>query len=102
MEFNLNDPFELKDVADLINSGDDSKHCQLRVNKDGTVYLKHFNENVNINEVEDFNHLAFRFEIYAAGNNLVGPDAAKDEKFVKKIFDLLKDNWPNPKRTFID
>ena len=46
--------------------------------------------------------LAFRFETWTAGNAYVGPDAAKDDKWVEKVYNDLKENWPNPKSAYID
>ncbi len=95
MEVDLND-FTLDDVRQLIASGTDSIHTQLRVTKDGRAFLS---EQVGDEDVDDS---CFRFETWASGSNHLGPDAAKDYGSVKRIYNALKDNWPNPKAKLMD
>lgn len=98
MEINLNNPEELTEdnVANLIESGDDSSHTQLRVTKSGIAFLSKI-----VGAVET-NGLAFRLETWDAGNDWVGTQAAKDAKWVARIYKVLKSNWPNPTSTYID
>jgi len=98
MEINLNDPedFTKEKVRELIRSGDDSTHTQLRVTKNGIAFLS------KVVGGEDIEDLAFRLETMVRGNSYVGADAAKDDKWVEDVYNTLKENWPNPKSTYID
>ena len=96
MKINLNEPFTFEDVAKLIASKDDSEHRQLRVTSEGIAYLS---DDVGIDNLEG---LAFRLETWAAGTDHAGKMAARDEKFVRSIEKVLRDNWPNPSDEYID
>ena len=98
MQIQLNDPnqFTLENVRKLIASGDDSTHTQLRVTKNGIAYLS------DIVGAEDIDGLAFRLETLLAGSDDVGQNAAKDDHWVKKIFECLQSNWPKPTSSYID
>ena len=87
----------LENVRRLIASGDDSHHNQIRVTRDGIVYLS---QDVVGNEATE--DLAFRFETYLAGNDYVGVKASRDEQHVDDIFRMLRKNWPNPTSEYID
>ena len=41
-----------------------------------------------------------RFESFSEGNNYVGPWAAQDETFVKRLHAALIRNWPQPEHGF--
>ncbi|WP_432263329.1 hypothetical protein [Cupriavidus sp. TMH.W2] len=94
----LNTPgaLSLKSVADLLASGDDSTHTQLRVSSAGIASLSKTVGNVNTGG------LAFRLETWTAGNGYVGQAAAADAKWVKRVHDVLQANWPTPSSTYID
>lgn len=98
MQIDLKNPsaLTLDAVRQLLASKDDSQHRQLRVTKDGIAYLS--------DEVgaDNIGGLAFRFETWDAGNGYCGAEAASDDKFVNEVFEDLKENWPNPKSTYID
>ena len=98
MEINLNDQedFTKEKVRELIRSGDNSTETQLRVTKKGFAYLS------KVVGGEDIENLAFRLETWVRGNNYVGPDAARDHKWVEYVYNKMKENWPNPKSTYID
>ena len=98
MQIDLTNPtaLTLDTVRALLSSKDDSQHRQLRVTKGGVAYLS---DTVGGKDVDD---LAFRFETWIAGNRYVGAEAAADDKWVKTVFHDLKENWPDPKSTFID
>lgn len=97
MKINLNDPkdFTLERVRELIPSRDDSKHTQIRVTKDGYAYLS---DKVGAEDIDD---LSFRLETFFAGNDYVGKDAAESDSWVKLIYKVLDENWPNPKTSYI-
>ena len=98
MTLNLNDAEDLtiKRVGDFIASVDDSANRQLRVTAGGIASIS---DTVAGRNLEG---LAFSIEAWAEGNGLVGPRAAKNEEWVKRVHALLKGNWPKPKDTFID
>lgn len=98
MQLDLNDPdaFTLDGVRGLIASKDDSENRQLRVTKGGMAFLA---DQVGATDIDG---LAFRFETWDRGNGYCGPKAAADEAWVKKVYQDLKENWPNPKSSYID
>lgn len=98
MQIDLKDPtaFTLEAVRSLIASKDDKQHRQLRVTKNGIAYLS---DEVGARNISD---LAFRFETWNAGNGYCGAKAAADGKWVQEVYNDLKENWPNPKSTYID
>lgn len=98
MEIDLTDPneFTLESVRALIASKEDNRSRQLRVTKRGIAYLS---DEVGSRNIDD---LAFRFETWGAGNGYCGREAAKKADWVRKVFNDLEENWPNPKATYID
>lgn len=98
MEFNLNQPnaLSVEKVRALLASGNDAEDRQLRVHNSGRVYLSPEVGAENIAEV------LFRFPTWDAGSGYVGPEAAKDQAWVDRIFNALRANWPNPKSRYID
>ncbi|MCW5824903.1 MAG: hypothetical protein KIT34_19050 [Cyanobacteria bacterium TGS_CYA1] len=96
MKIDLTQAFTIEDVAKLLASKDDSQLRQLRVTKNGSAYIS--------DEVgsENIDALAFRFEIWGVGNSYCGLEASQDASWVRKVYNDLKENWPNPKSTFID
>jgi hypothetical protein len=97
MEIDLNNPNDLtrERVRGLIGSGDDSKYSQLRVSNDGRAYISYV---IGAEEIDD---LCFRLKTWSAGNGYVGPDAAKDEDWIDRVYEVLRENWPNPKSSHI-
>ena len=93
----LNDPaqFTRESVAKLIGSVLDTQNWQLRVTKQGIAYLS------DVTGSQDIDDLAFRFETWGEGNNYVGFQAAHDATWVEHVFTDLKENWPNPKDSYI-
>ena len=98
MKINLNDEteFTIGNVAKLIASKDNSQHRQLRVTKDGTAFISDEVGNLNTND------LAFRLETFNAGNDYTGLKASQDIAWVERIYNTLRNNWPNPTDTYID
>lgn len=99
---NLKDPEQItvENVRRMIASGDDSEHSQLWVSEDGLAYVAR--GVVGDGRIEG---LLFRSEeTFFAGNGYVGPEAAGDPEWVRRIYeDLkklqkayedLKTNWP--------
>ena len=73
-----------------------SSRTQIRISKDGILYLSEIVGN------EEVDGLAFRLETFIANNGYIGLEAAKDEEWIKRLYDCLSENWPNPSSTYID
>lgn len=98
MRINLKDEkdFTLVNIKRLIASSDDSINRQLRVTKDGHAFISDAVGNENLDNI------LFRFETWCMGNSYCGKEASEDERYVKEVYYNLKDNWPNPKSSYID
>ncbi|WP_341520353.1 hypothetical protein AABC73_18105 [Pseudomonas sp. G.S.17] len=99
MQINLNDPasLTLDAVRQMIASGDDNVHNQLRVSKNGMAWLS--TDSVGGANIEA---LLFRLETWSAGSGCVGPVAASDAVWVMQIYTALKDNWADPRLDYVD
>lgn len=99
MQINLTDPasFTRDAVRQMIASGDDTVHNQLRVTKDGIAWLS--TDAVGGANIEG---LLFRLETWSAGSGCVGAVAASDSVWVMQIYNALKDNWADPRLDYID
>ena len=97
-EIDLNAPGALStnSVSLLLASKNDSKATQIRVTKSGIVFLS---EDVGSDNLDG---ILFRLETFDAGNGYVGQSAASDTEWTKKIYQTLKENWPNPRNSYID
>lgn len=98
MQINLNDSssFTIENVASLIGSVDDKQLRQLQVTKDGMAFIS------DTPNPGDASHLAFRLDMWLNGNGYTGRSAAKDMKWVVRVYNVLKKNWPNPEAEYID
>lgn len=96
LQLNNLEKFNLDGVRDLIAEKDDSQHRQLRVKNDGTAFLS---DDVGADHLDG---ILFRFETWDAGNGYVGSKAAKDDDWVIRIYEALKNNWPIPTTSYID
>lgn len=74
-------------VREMIENGDDSHHNQIRIKKDGTVYLSDIVGN------QKTDGLLVRFETFDAGNDYVGKKAAKDDKHIDTLYKMIKWSW---------
>ena len=74
----------LNSFGQLIAEGDEKHNNQIRVTKDGMVYLSQ-----DIVAAEQMDDIAFRFETFDAGNDYVGKTASEDDNLVKPIFNAL-------------
>ena len=89
MRLNINDPkeFTVPNFARLLASKDDSQHRQLRVSKDGYVYLSDVIGNLEIDDVK------FAFESWMQGNGYCGLEAAADAKYVADEYEMVRVAW---------
>lgn len=99
MQIDLNQPGALtkQAVRDLIASVTDEDHVQLRVSKTGKAFIS--TTSVGADNIDD---LSFRLETWVAEGGWVGPEAAQDDEWVTRIFEVLRKNWPNPEWSYID
>ena len=84
-------------VADLLASVTDKTPTQLRVTKQGIAFIS--TTDVGGDNTKD---LAFRLETWSQDSDYVGPAAARDADWVKRIYNVLKHNWPSPSSEYID
>jgi hypothetical protein len=96
---NLNQPGALthENVARLIASASDKTRAQLQVTKFGIVSIS----SKRIVGGDD-EHLTFCLESFSPGTDHVGPKAAQDDDWVKRIYKVLRENWPVPSSSYID
>lgn len=99
MPVNLNDPASLTHdaVRQMIAAAQDQVHNQLRVARDGRVWIS----SGAVGGV-DIDGLLFRLETWAAGSGCVGPVAASDAVWVAQIFNAIRDNWADPRTDYVD
>lgn len=98
MTIDLNDPldFTVDHVRTLIALGADNSNSQLRVSKASIASL------VNTEGAGQPGNLAFHIETWIAGRGYVGEKASQDEEWIRRLYEALKDNWPNPIAECID
>jgi hypothetical protein len=99
VQIDLKDPGQFTEAAvrQLIASGEDAVHNQLRVTSQGVAYLS--TEAVGGAAIEG---LCFRFETWSAWSGCVGKVAACDEVWVRQIYTALLEHWSNPGQDYID
>lgn len=97
MSINLNNPdeFTLANVRQLIASGNAKRAIQLRVSLRGSVDF------VPANEAAETNDFAFKFTPWLPRDHRVGPEAARDDQWVLRVYQALRENWPFPASKFI-
>ncbi len=72
----------------LIACGHDSRNNQIRVTKNGMVYLSE-----DIVGAEQLDEVALCFETFSAHNGYVGVKAAEDDRHIISLYHALKENW---------
>jgi hypothetical protein len=99
MPINLKNPDSLTHdaVRQMIAAAQDRVHNQLRVGRDGRVWIS--SDAVG---GADIDGLLFRLETWAAGSGCVGPVAASDAVWVTQIFNAIRDNWADPRTDYVD
>lgn len=98
MKLDLNNPedFTFDNFKKLIAETDDSVNTQYRVTTDGIFFASQDVGNQNLGNI------LFRFETNDAGNGYAGVDASNSENWVKRIFEAVKKNYPEPESDYID
>ena len=88
----------LEQFRQLIAEGDDRHDNQIRVTKDGMIYLSE-----DIVGADQLDNIAFRFETFDACNDYVGKAASEDDNHIIPIFNALKGNWESGcRKTYVD
>ena len=87
----------LEEFQKLIASADDSRDNQIRITKDGRIYISE-----GVVGAENIEDLHSRYETYDAGNDYVGPNAAQDEAYVKRLYEEVKRDWVSGRKGYID
>lgn len=85
----------IEELTTMIAQGDNSRDSQIRIKKDGTIFLSYI---VDKNQLDD---ISARFETFRANNNYVGAKAAGNENYIKSLFLTVKD-WLDNQKSFID
>lgn len=52
--------------------------------------------------MQNQDRVLFRLETFSCGNGYMGPTAAVDEKWVKRLYKALLKNWETPRGTYVD
>ena len=86
----------IENVAELIQSKDDTENRQLRVDFGGMAYLSDDVGNENLKNVK------FRFETFCYGNGYCGQNAASDKEWVERIHGALKENWNSGTNGYVE
>lgn len=82
-------------LCDLIRSGDDTHHNQIRIRKNGDIFLS---QDVG---ASNLGGIAGRFETFDAYNGYVGPEAAADMKWMNRVFNAIQE-WKKDPVSYID
>ena len=82
-------------LADIIASGDDSKRNQIRIKKDGTIFLSTIVGNSALDGI------AGRFETFDANNGYVGKEVAHNQEYIKRLYFAIQ-GWIEQPKSYID
>jgi len=78
----------VEDFRLIIKNGDDTHNNQVRVRKNGSVFLSQ--DTVGADNLDD---IAFRLESFDAHDDYVGIEAAQDDIFITRMYVAIKENW---------
>lgn len=82
-------------LAQMIASGNDAKRNQIRIDKNGMIFLS------TVVGAEGLDGIAGRFETFDANNGYVGETAASNPQYIEKLFGVIQRWIANPK-SYID
>ena len=85
-----------ENCAVLFSEADDSNHNQLRVTKNGYVFIS------KTTGAEDLSNCLFRWETFCDFNDYVGPRAASDSEYIEEQFKEIKLAWEKGADGMID
>ena len=96
---NMNKNPKVEELRELIRACDDlAGHHVLWIAKNGDVHVSRVPKDktpVGFQEAQP--DVQLRYETFEAGNEYVGPEAAKDDSWIKQLFDALTKEWPKAK-----
>ncbi len=96
---NMNNNPTVEELATMVAILDDKAHShKIWVSHDGEVHISRVPEN----EEHIRANAKFRYETLDAGNDYVGPNAAKDLAYVEKELNHLKRDWAKGAEGYID
>jgi hypothetical protein len=81
----------------LISNADDRKNNELRVDKNGRIYISH--EHVG---AENLLRVKSRYETFSAFNGYVGPKAASDVQYIMEEYEEVMLGWEKGIEGYID
>jgi biopolymer transport protein ExbD len=73
--------FTIDELKEMIANGDDKHFNQIRVTKDGKIYLSQ-----DVVATQALDNIMFRFETFDAGNDYVGVRASEDSEFINRLY----------------
>ncbi len=85
----------VEQLRTLIASGDDSKANQIRIKKDGTIFLS------TVVGMDCLCDIAGRFETFQPNNGYVGAERANDDEYIQRLYLTIRD-WIEHPRSFVD
>lgn len=96
---NMNRNPTVDELRKLIGACDDrAAHHVLWVAKDGEVHVSQVPKEESPNAFEERQaDMQLRLETFQAGNEYVGPEAARDYEWMKQLFQALQGEWPKAK-----
>lgn len=95
MTYNMS-TLTIEQFEDLIRNGDDSHHNQIRVDNNGNIFLS------SAIGAQNLQGIKFRLETFDAGNGYVGPAAANDTRYIRKLYDGIVNAWQQGRIGYID
>jgi hypothetical protein len=89
----------VEELRQLIMACNDlAGHHVLWVANNGDVHVSRVPKGVSpVGFQEAQSEMQLRYETFEAGNDYVGPEAAKDNEWINQLFDALTKAWPKAK-----
>lgn len=82
---------------------DGSDHHVVWVGHDGEVHIEAMQGRTPASwEEQNEARIRFRLESYQRGNGYLGPDAAKDDQWVGRVFEQLTKAWADGRTEMVD
>ena len=96
---NLENNPTVDDLRTLLSvQNDDAGHHIVWVDASGNVHVDTVpDDDSPVGFARSLPNVKLRLETLQAGNGYTGPEAAKDDDWVKRLFNGLVENWPSAK-----
>jgi len=95
--FFIQKDFTKDKFRELISNADDRKFNQLRVDRNGRVYISHKHVGA-----EQIHGVKFRYETFVAYNGYVGPKAASDSHYMDEEYEEIILGWGGGIEGYVD